>query len=221
MNEMQRTKKLVTKLCDLPDCTNLARSSTSALCDSHYMRLYRKGTTDKKQPKPDIRHTGGYVRLHAPDHPLTKRHTGPYEYEHRVVFYDAHGEGPFPCRWCSAIVTWTDMHVDHLNDIPADNRLENLVAACAVCNQKRGRAKVTRTMREKFGKYFEWNGQRHTLGEWAALIGVTRQSLMWRLRNGWTLDRVLTEGRGRTGPKRSLQQYENRQTAQGGTTMSE
>ena len=58
---------------------------------------------------------------------------------------------------------------------------------------------MVRTMREKYG--VEHNGQRLTWNEWAEKLGVSRQSLLWRLRNGWSLAKVLTHGRGVTGPK--------------------
>jgi hypothetical protein len=32
-------------------------------------------------------------------------------------------------------------------------------------------------------------------------LGVTVQSLRWRISNGWTIERALTEPRGKTGPR--------------------
>lgn len=36
----------------------------------------------------------------------------------------------------------------------------------------------------------EWRGQRHTLTEWAKIIGVTRHTLAYRIKSGWKADDV-------------------------------
>lgn len=188
--------------CSVGGCDRPARSGTSPYCEMHYYRLRRNGSL-KVQPRLRLdRYNHGYIVTYAPDHPLSKRHRSNYEYQHRIVFYDAHGPGPFKCHWCGNLVTWDGMHVDHLNGITDDNRLENLVASCPACNQGRGKAKMVTSMRDRYGMPLEYNGQRKTLGEWADAIGITRASLAWRLKHGWTLDRALNEGRGRFGPPR-------------------
>jgi hypothetical protein len=69
-------------------------------------------------------------------------------FEHRKVLYDAIGPGPHPCHWnplshCeNTALEWGGLHginVDHLNDTPDDNRLENLVVSCLRCNWGRNR----------------------------------------------------------------------------------
>jgi hypothetical protein len=140
--------------------------------------------------------SNGYLYVKAIGHPLVG--VGARAYAHRVAFYNTHGAGPFRCHWCGAGVSWADMHVDHLDDDKQNNDPRNLVAACPVCNMQRGHHKVIATHRAKTGITF--NGETLTLNEWAARIGISRVSLMWRLRNGWPLGRALTEGRGVTGP---------------------
>ena len=187
--------------CTVEGCDTISRSIMHPYCEKHYGRIRRNGNTDLKEIPFKRLHTQGYVLLHAPNHPLTMRHTGRNEYEHRIVYYDTHGEGPFKCNWCGKEVSWDDMHVDHLNDKHDDNSPDNLVASCPVCNQQRGHYKATATMRDTHGRWIEYNGQRKMLTEWANEIGITRASLTWRLRSGWTLGRALTETRGKTGPK--------------------
>ena len=92
------------------------------------------------------------------------------------------------------------MHVDHLNDHKSDNRLDNLVASCPGCNTGRARHKADATMRERYAVWIEHDGVRRTLQEWAARLGITRQSLRWRLANGWPLSVALAEPRGKFGP---------------------
>ena len=52
------------------------------------------------------------------------------------------------------------------------------------------------------------HGRQLTLGnrtmcfsEWARVIGITRKALQCRLSSGWPLERALTEGRGKAGPR--------------------
>jgi len=191
------------RLCTVEGCSNYARSNASPYCEKHYYRIRRNGSLELKQKEIPESHfqTGGYVLRYAPNHPLTKRHTGPYEYEHRIVYYDANGCGPFKCHWCGKTVTWDDMHVDHLNSIITDNRIENLVASCPICNQHRGLSKMRDTMRSKHAARISYNGEDKTITEWADKLGISKVSLFWRLEHGWPVGRALTETRGKSGPK--------------------
>ena len=83
----------------------------------------------------------GYVIISGlVDHPLAHRGTAR---EHRVVLFETIGPGEHSCHWCGTSVSWskTDreggLHVDHLNFIKTDNRPENLVPSCLVCNFRR------------------------------------------------------------------------------------
>lgn len=189
--------------CQVEGCHRKRRSMSGLYCEAHYYRLRRTGQIElrpKPAPKAALQHSGGYLRLHAPDHPLAQRRGDRYEYHHRVVFYDAHGEGPFRCHVCAAPVGWGAMHVDHLNDDPADNRIENLAAACPTCNQWRGRQKMVATMRDRRGVWLEHQGHKATLGDWANRLGISRSALRFRLEAGWSLSDALSKGRGRSGP---------------------
>lgn len=191
--------KAVLSKCRVDGCSKDANRKGAGLCEAHYAAMRRHGTTagHYERAEDEIIASTGYVLVKAKGHP---RSLGAARaYAHRVAFTEANGEGPFKCKWCKKPVTWRDMHVDHLDDCKTNNSPTNLVASCPGCNTKRGRAKMVRTMREKYG--VEHNGQRLTWNEWAEKLGVSRQSLLWRLRNGWSLAKVLTHGRGVTGPK--------------------
>lgn len=188
-------------ICSVPDCENTARSASACHCEKHYGRLRRNGTLNNLERAPVLVHSGGYYRAYAPEHPLRNGKVGRYEYEHRVRFYNEHGAGPFNCHHCGKQVTWDDMHVDHLNDDPKDNRLGNLVASCPRCNQWRGRAKMRRSMRERHATKITFRGETKTAAEWANELGIARSALRARLKAGWTLDRALTEPRGKFGPR--------------------
>jgi len=188
--------------CTVRDCGKRVRSRHAAYCEMHDTRVRRTGYTDRRRPSPYLLHSNGYVLAYAPRHPLTIRHSGSREYEHRIAFYDAHGEGPFECHWCGVDINWDSMHVDHLNGVRDDNSIDNLVGSCPKCNQGRGIEKMVRTMRERHGKWLSLMGQRRLLSDWAESLGIGRTALQNRISSGWTLERALTETRGKTGPAR-------------------
>jgi 5-methylcytosine-specific restriction endonuclease McrA len=61
-----------------------------------------------------------------------------HAFEHRVVVYDRNGGIAGSCFWCGVALVWSTLVVDHLNEVKADNRPENLVVSCNDCNRARG-----------------------------------------------------------------------------------
>ena len=186
--------------CSVEGCSNDAVRVGHQMCERHYMRARRNGTTEfvGNVIPGDLPHTGGYLMQAAPGHP---RALGGYRaYQHRVVFTEAHGEGPFNCHWCGVVVTWSDMHVDHLDADKQNNDINNLVASCPVCNQQRGHERMMTTLRANTGVAIL--GATKTLNEWAAQYGITRASIVSRIKAGWSVERAVTEPKGKTGPAR-------------------
>lgn len=127
------------KRCSVEGCQKPTRTKSADLCKMHYHRLYRNGTLERvRKPKPFHFHSNGYVIAYLPGHPLVKGKR-PYEFQHRISFYNEHGDGPFTCHWCDREVTWGDMHVDHLDENKLNNEVENLAASCVHCNMNRHR----------------------------------------------------------------------------------
>lgn len=186
-------------VCCVVGCENKAVRVGAQMCESHYMRQRRNGTTDfvGHEIHGDLEHSGGYVLQAAPGHPRALG--GHRAYQHRVVFTDAHGEGPFKCHWCGNSVTWSDMHVDHLDADKKNNDINNLVASCPVCNQQRGHDRMMETLRAKSG--ITLNGTTKTLNEWASEYGITRNAIILRMKQGWSVERAITVPRGNHGPK--------------------
>lgn len=189
-----------TGLCSVPGCGGAANRVGAGLCEKHYMRQRRKGTVEPFVPKQRYGHVHGYVKVRCFGHPLVQGKRNPVEYEHRVVFYNAHGAGPFRCHHCGVEVTWSDMHVDHLNDTPDDNRVDNLVPSCPGCNQKRGRPKMVASVRKQHAGLTAF-GRTQTISEWAREVGISRTALKARIEGGWPIERALSEPRGPTGPR--------------------
>ena len=188
------------KLCCVDKCGRPATRISSQMCEKHYYRKRRNGTTEYigNAIPGNLEHYHGYVLQAAPGHPVA---LGSHRvYQHRVAYYDAHGEGPFICHWCGVLVTWKDMHVDHVDSNPQNNNLSNLVSSCARCNQERGHDKMRKTILEKHG--ITVHGRTLTLTQWAKELGVARSALQFRIKAGWPIDRVFSHPKGATGPKR-------------------
>jgi len=188
--------------CSVEGCDNAATRVSSGLCEKHYCRVRRSGGTDKVdtvKPGMTVHNGGGYLLVYAPAHPL-RRGASPRVYQHRQVFYDEHGAGPFNCHVCGAVVTWDDMHVDHLNDVTTDNRIENLAPACAVCNQRRGKHKADRTAKLKRGKHITAHGVTMCEADWSRHLGVSRAAFKYRFARGDSLDEAMRPRVGSSGP---------------------
>ena len=189
-------------VCSAPGCSKRPRSRTAAYCEMHYGRMRRNGSLDgpNREASPGIVHEQGYILVYAPNHPIASRRH-PHVYEHRLVFYDTFGLGPHRCRWCDVELTWCEVHVDHLDDTKRNNDPTNLVAACFTCNTQRGDPGRAKSI-AAHSPLITFDGVTLPLSQWAHRLGIKSASLRLRLRNGWPLERALTEPRGRFGPRR-------------------
>lgn len=192
--------KPVYEQCKVEGCEADATRVSHQLCEKHHARRRRTGTTDYTEltdGKP-IHHSSGYILLYAPDHPL-RVGVSPRVREHRVVYYDANGPGPFDCYHCGKEVGWDGMHIDHLDDNTKNNDISNLVASCPVCNQARGRHKMVKTRRAR-GRVYEHEGVTMCVSEWALELGISRAAFMYRIEH-WEREDVFTKPRGNAGPR--------------------
>lgn len=202
--ELPPRKKTEYETCIADGCQREATRVSHRLCEMHHARKRRSGgveLTPLTDGKP-IEHTAGYVLIYAPDHPLRVGNS-PRVYEHRIVYYTEHGEGPFACYHCGASVDWSFMHVDHLDDDVKNNATDNLVASCPGCNQARGRWKMAKTAR-RGGRLYSYGGRTMCSSEWAELLGISRPAFMYRMKN-WDTERAFNEPRGRFGPPQKPQ----------------
>jgi hypothetical protein len=188
-------------VCKAEGCDKRPRSRTSPWCEMHYGRLRRNGSLERGERffQPAIEHDGGYILEYAPGHPIARPGYS-HVYEHRRVFFDGNGWGPFECHVCKAEVTWATMHVDHLDDDPRNNAIGNLAPACPTCNRGRGRHKMVATQRRN-GRQLSAFGQTKCITEWAGERAIPNTTLSRRLADGWTPERALSEPPGPTGRK--------------------
>ena len=195
--ERQRGEAASLPECSTPGCGKRANRKGSGLCEACYMRMRRKGTTDYKPlPAHKIEQSAGYIWLREPGHPLSDSRG--LVYEHRYVFYEHNGNGPFKCYWCGREVWWEMMHVDHLDDDKSNNNINNLAPSCPLCNQKRGRWKMV-AKQQANGIQITYKGKTKTAGVWARDLGLSRSAFLWRLER-WPIERVMETPKGNTGP---------------------
>jgi 5-methylcytosine-specific restriction endonuclease McrA len=147
--------------CRVYGCGREARYKADQLCQKHYFRQWRYGTTDtikRGHAKPRIVTPNGYVRVYAADHPLAAHG---YVFEHRKVAYDARGGKIHKCERCGIIeITWATCHVDHADDDRQNNAPANLWVTCRACNTMRGgalRRKVLLTCQGETKSTIEWS----------------------------------------------------------------
>jgi hypothetical protein len=129
-------RKATRGTCTVDGCAKQIDRVSVGMCEMHFGRYYRKGTTDKVKHPGRYTTSVGYVLVRNPEHPLatSNGHLG----EHRLVAHEKHGGVCPPCHWCSKPLVWDKAAVDHLNEVKDDNRPDNLVVSCNSCNRARG-----------------------------------------------------------------------------------
>lgn len=189
------------ELCCVPECDRKAVYKTKRLCQRHYFRQWRYGTTELTRVGKRARRfvtPNGYVRVFAAGHPLADA-TG-YVLEHRMVAYDARCGAIDVCERCRLVaVTWRTCHVDHDDGVRRNNDPPNLFVTCVGCNTQRNLARR--------GVLLTVDGETKNSREWAATAGVTASeaTILRRKRSGLS-DRVAIWTPGRRKPGTTLRQ---------------
>lgn len=133
-NFKERNARLET--CRVDGCDGKANRTGQGLCELHYMRKRRHGSTGKLRARDRKHNYQGYVFLRNATHPMSR--SDGLVAEHRMVVYDKHHGTCPPCHWCGESLEWPDAVADHLNERKDDNRIDNVVVSCNGCNRARG-----------------------------------------------------------------------------------
>ena len=59
-------------------------------------------------------------------------------------------------------------------------------------NNCRWADKVTQENNRRDNRFFEYKGERHTIAEWARIVGIDVRTLGYRFRKGWSVEDALT-----------------------------
>lgn len=149
--------------CAVEGCERDALYKGEQLCQKHYFRKWRNGTTNLvRTRKYRLQNPKGYQRIYEPNHPLSDKRG--YVYEHRAVLYSKIGDVPFTCDLCGVTLTWSTCHVDHIDNDVTNNKEENLRPTCSTCNTRRGMGEPVTWSRTHV---IEFEGERKTPTEWA------------------------------------------------------
>jgi hypothetical protein len=128
-------------LCKVDGCKTQVRSRWATLCNTHYFRGRRTGTTaDRERRGPQLT-SHGYLARQMKGHGAASKKG--LLYEHRRVFFEHHGPEGHSCKWCGISLVWGakgkhKLVIDHLNGDKTDNEINNLAASCFRCNSARG-----------------------------------------------------------------------------------
>lgn len=138
-NKVIRQAKLPN--CSVEGCKTKATRVGCGMCETHFYRLRRTGSTKDPVFKNWTKATNGYIAMMDKNHFLSGRNG--MMYQHRFVLFESIGTGEHSCYWCREKIEWKatgkrKLVVDHLDGNKENNSLDNLVASCHRCNASRG-----------------------------------------------------------------------------------
>lgn len=175
--------------CCVIGCDRDAMYTGKQLCQMHYFRVMRGGTTEKRVTRKQRRQNpAGYHLIYAPMHPLAQ--SGGYVYEHRKVLFDCLGWDLRECAICQKQITWDSCHVDHIDCNVSNNDAANLRPTCSVCNTRRSVKPATEWAR---AVVLEFEGERKTAADWARdpRVSISCHTIASRKRRGMPDEQAL------------------------------
>ena len=177
--------------CKVEGCDREAHYKAACLCQKHYSRLWRNGTTDVKRKARDrFEGKDGYIYVYAPFHFLTPKGQT-YISEQRKVLYDKIGPGPMNCEICGVGMTWKTCQADHIDEDTRNNDSANIRPLCLRCNVWRSMPPAAQ--RVKGAVILTFDGETKTAHEWARdpRVQVSGGTIKNRKRAGMTDEQAL------------------------------
>lgn len=175
-------------LCCVNECEREAHYKAAQMCQMHYFRKWRTGTTEITPPTYRIENPKGYQSIYRPGHQLA--HQNGYVFEHRFVLFNKLGGIVSACELCAKPITWSTCAVDHIDENVRNNEPDNLRPTCVPCNAERGRRPaIYRSNTHKV----TYQGESKTPTEWARdpRVAVSNSTIVLRLKKGMTHEQAL------------------------------
>lgn len=189
--------------CSIEGCGRNARYKSKQLCQMHYFRLWRNGTVELKPKGYKYRQENpqGYQYIYEPDHALAI--TTGYVSEHRYLIYEKYGMNLPDCEICGKPTDWKTCHIDHIDNNPRNNNIDNLRPLCRGCNTFRDYPAQHTLSRNHSITY---DGLTMTATEWARdpRIKVSGSTIVLRIKRGMSVydalfsDKVTHNGKPKT-----------------------
>ena len=171
--------------CSANGCQRAAMYKAAMLCQMHYFRVMRNGTTEKLKTsrKQKIITPNGYWRVFDPEHPLADKRG--YVFEHRHVMWSAIGSNTGPCETCKKPESWKTCHIDHIDEDRGNNDRSNLRVLCRACNTGRGFKPECYKSRSSYG-LIAFDGKEDTAEGWSrdARVSVSGKVIRDRKNRG-------------------------------------
>lgn len=156
--------------CYVDGCERDAMYKIKKLCQKHYFRIMRNGTSDIKITQRKYRriNSAGYHLIHEKNHPLVNKDE--YVYEHRYVIYNAKNGIAGNCELCGVKEDWATCHVDHIDNDKSNNKVENLRVCCRACNVMRGHSSKHNSFNSRY--MLTVGDATMSADKWASMDGV-------------------------------------------------
>jgi hypothetical protein len=178
--------------CKVEGCCKEVRYKAAQLCQMHYFRQRRNGTTELVRPKarPRYEDERGYQFIYAPDHPLVAKGQF-YVAEHRAVLFASIGPGLMCCALCGVSLTWATCDVDHIDEDPRNNARSNLRPTCLRCNTWRSMPPAHMRVRNAIA--ITYDGETKTPHEWSKdpRVSVSGSQIRHRKKAGMSDEQAL------------------------------